>query len=123
MGTCLTKQDLAAYVSGSATPEQLKAWMSHVAKCETCAKKVTGEDGEVPEPAKPASASTTASGITPGTRLGDFEIEKRVGSGGMGIRLACDSVARWARFRAATPDSPGWSMFSATRRFSETWRA
>ena len=85
MGTSLTDQDLAAYVSGSATPKQLKAWMSHIATCDACSKKVASQDGEAPEPPKPASDSTSTSGITPGTRLGDFEIEKRIGSGGMGI--------------------------------------
>ena len=87
MGTCLTDQDLAAHVLGSATPEQFKAWMSHIATCETCAQKVASQDGEAPERPKPVSTSTSTGGIAPGTRLGDFEIEKRIGSGGMGIRV------------------------------------
>ena len=37
MGTCLSEQDLESYVTGEATPGQIKAWMSHIATCETCA--------------------------------------------------------------------------------------
>ncbi len=49
MGTGLTDQDLAAYVSGSTTPEQFKAWMNHIAKSDTCSQKVQpgrGSPGE-----------------------------------------------------------------------------
>jgi len=84
MGTCLTDQDLAAYVSGSATPKQLKAWMSHIATCDACSKKVASQDGEAPEPPKPASDSTSTSGITPGTRLGDYGVTALIGEGGIG---------------------------------------
>ena len=55
MATCLRDQDLAAYVSGSVTPEQLKAWMSHIAKGDTGSQKVASQDvqpQDAPEPPK-----------------------------------------------------------------------
>ena len=78
MATCLSDQDLAAYVSGSVTPEQLKAWMSHIAKCDTCSQKVANQDVQPQDAPEPAKDLTPGSGIAAGTRLGDFEIEKRI---------------------------------------------
>ena len=34
---CLTDQNLASYVAGSARPEQMSAWNEHLDGCESCA--------------------------------------------------------------------------------------
>ena len=36
---CLSDENLAAVVDGSATDEQLSAWHDHIATCDSCAAK------------------------------------------------------------------------------------
>ena len=59
MGTCLSDHDLAAFVDGSGTPEQLAAWDEHVGACHSCAahlaKKVRSRTA--PPSATPTSRS------------------------------------------------------------------
>ncbi len=58
--------------------------------CDSCAGRAFRLQGRTEQRAEPDAAkaqpSSAPSGtIQSGTRLGDFEIEKRIGSGGMGI--------------------------------------
>ncbi len=39
MGACLTDQDLAAFVDGSAQPDQMSAWNQHLDGCNSCAAR------------------------------------------------------------------------------------
>src|SRR5262249_53754910 len=94
MGHCLTDQDLAALARGSAPPEQISAWNHHVQDCASCAARLQKERAAHPEhrkrdPQESADGSPNDGSCTndlrPGTRLGDFEIAKRLGGGGMGV--------------------------------------
>src|SRR5262245_32621742 len=40
MERCLTDQDLAALIQGSAAPKQIAAWKQHVEGCESCASRL-----------------------------------------------------------------------------------
>src|SRR5262249_23826393 len=94
MEHCLTDQDLAALVYGSASPEQISAWKQHLERCASCAARLEKERAAYPEhcacdaqeaaDGSPDDGSAT-DGLRPGPRLGDFEIERRLGSGGMGV--------------------------------------
>ena len=88
MATCLSEQNLESYVAGSGSAEQISAWKSHFKTCDSCAirlarRREAQDDASEPTPESPTPRSEGP--IRTGTRLGDFEIEKRVGSGGMGI--------------------------------------
>ncbi len=37
--SCLSDENLAAFVDGSATDEQLSAWHDHIATCDSCATR------------------------------------------------------------------------------------
>jgi serine/threonine protein kinase len=94
MGHCLTDHDLAALVHGSASPEQIATWNQHLEGCASCAARLEKEGVAHPEhrgsdPQESADDSpdddSRTDDLRPGTRLGDFEIEQRLGGGGMGV--------------------------------------
>ena len=93
MATCLSDMELASYVDGSASSEQLTAWKSHIDSCDACALKLARRPAQIKGSKKPPPSSTSSSTIAAGTRLGDFEIEKRIGSGGMGIVYQAHQVS------------------------------
>jgi serine/threonine protein kinase len=83
MGPCLADHDLAALRDSAASPGQLAAWKEHVAGCASCASRLEEERAASDEPF--ADEEGRAEELRPGTRLGDFAIEKRLGAGGMGV--------------------------------------
>jgi serine/threonine protein kinase/formylglycine-generating enzyme required for sulfatase activity/dienelactone hydrolase len=88
---------MAAFVEGLASAEQLAGWKRHLRVCDRCAVAVgrvrAGLDPdcacEVPA-AKPAQTSadradTPVVGLEPNLQIGDFRLERRLGSGGMSV--------------------------------------
>lgn len=88
---------MAALLEGAAPPEQLTSWRRHLRLCDACAAAVarlrvglpdagTGEPGEAVEGAPNGSSQGRMGvGLEPNLQLGDFRLERRLGSGGMGV--------------------------------------
>ncbi len=80
-----------------ASTEQLVAWKRHLRVCDSCAASVarlrTGVDLEpvgAADESGPVRASTVNGGpaavsLEPNVQIGDFRLERRLGSGGMGV--------------------------------------
>ena len=94
MERCLSQRDIAEFVEGTASTDRLVAWKRHLRVCDSCAAAVarlrTGvasapEAGE----SRPAEAAgrmdTPVVGLEPNLQIGDFRLERRLGSGGMGV--------------------------------------
>jgi len=47
--SCLSDENLAALVSGSASDKQLSAWHDHIATCDSCAAKAMRRQAGVPD--------------------------------------------------------------------------
>jgi len=115
MKGCLSQRDMAAFVEAGASAEELAGWKRHLRVCDRCAKAVAQvRAGLKPEPAPeppknpesrssdfdatpradsrgaPAQSSagradTPVVGLEPNLQVGDFRLERRLGTGGMGI--------------------------------------
>ncbi len=87
MADCMTDQDLAAFVGGTASPEKTAAWKRHLETCAECSERLADTRAEAARrsTAAPGEEAPTPAGFRPGTKLGDFEIERQIGVGGMGI--------------------------------------
>ena len=97
MQGCLSQRDMAALVEGTASTERLVAWKRHLRVCDSCAASVARlragmEPGPTDDSARngPARASATngslsAVSLEPNVQIGDFRLERRLGSGGMGV--------------------------------------
>jgi serine/threonine protein kinase/dienelactone hydrolase len=90
---CLSQRDMAAFVEASASAEELAGWKRHLRVCDRCAEAVARvraglAPASEPAPAAPAAppeASTPVVGLEPNLQIGDFRLERRLGSGGMGV--------------------------------------
>ncbi len=86
MTSCLSYQDMAVFLDGSASPEQLTFWRRHLRVCDPCAVTVArlraGLEPTAPEPedgddlAVDVGSSHFAIGLEPNLQLGDFRIER-----------------------------------------------
>jgi serine/threonine protein kinase/dienelactone hydrolase len=86
---------MAALLNGAARPEQLACWKRHLRLCDTCAAGVArlraGLDATLPWNEQADSGpNDCANGrlptaLEPNLQLGDFRLERRLGSGGMGV--------------------------------------
>ena len=88
MATCLSEQELESYVSGTVTSVQVATWKSPIKTCDSCAARLVQQRDALDDETTPTpwSQSPPSDGaIAAGTRLGDFEIEKHIGSGGIGV--------------------------------------
>jgi len=115
MKGCLSQRDMAAFVEAGASAEELAGWKRHLRVCDRCAKAVAQvRAGLKPEPAPESSenpesrnpdvdatpqagsagtpaqgdigrADTPIVGLEPNLQIGDFRLERRLGTGGMGI--------------------------------------
>jgi serine/threonine protein kinase/formylglycine-generating enzyme required for sulfatase activity/cephalosporin-C deacetylase-like acetyl esterase len=94
MQGCLSQQDIAALVEGTAPTDRLVVWRRHLRVCDSCAAAVAqwraGLSPAAPVvPAGSAEPDTggnlSAVGLEPNLQIGDFRVEKRIGSGGMGV--------------------------------------
>ncbi len=95
MTGCLSQRDMAAFLAGSASPEQLTLWRRHLRLCDTCAAAVarqragrepgsTSAEEDQDRPKRHRNRSPFVS-IEPNLQLGDFRLERRLGAGGMGV--------------------------------------
>ncbi len=94
MSNCLSEKDFATLLDSSAPAEQITTWKRHLRVCDTCATGFvrirTGlKDTPSSKPQSPGTenaprADRTLGAIEPNITIGDFRIENRLGSGGMG---------------------------------------
>lgn len=97
MKGCLSQRDMAAFVEGVASAEELAGWKRHLRVCDRCATSVCRvRAGLEPDCASEGPASTPAPtsadrpdtpvvGLEPNLQIGDFRLERRLGSGGMSV--------------------------------------
>ena len=92
MKDCLSQGDLGRFVAANASVETLTAWKRHLRLCDRCAASVARVRAGL-EPQTPAlevcadatQVAPLAVGLEPNLQIGDFRIERRLGSGGMGV--------------------------------------
>jgi len=95
MGDCLSSQEFTTFVDGSASAESATMWRRHLRECDSCATvllRIRAGLKSAPESSLEASSQGnnlskihTISSLEPNVQIGDFRIEKRLGTGGMGI--------------------------------------
>jgi len=97
MTGCLSQRDMTALLEGSASPEQITFWRRHLRLCDSCAKAVAqlrmglerpDAQDQAREDDRPHESPGTdgwLTGLEPNLQLGDFRLERRLGSGGMGV--------------------------------------
>jgi len=94
MSNCLSEKDFATLLGSSAPAEQITTWKRHLRLCDICATgfvRIRTGLKDTP-PSKPQSPATEnaprgdriVGGLEPNIMIGDFRIENRLGSGGMG---------------------------------------
>jgi eukaryotic-like serine/threonine-protein kinase len=94
MEDCLSKNAFETLIDGSAPAEQVTKWKRHLRECDVCAGKfikLRANSKDTSKQAKEETKSITGmsfnhmSGrLEPNVQIGDFIIEKQLGSGGMG---------------------------------------
>ncbi|MHC4098902.1 MAG: protein kinase domain-containing protein, partial [Planctomycetota bacterium] len=95
MSECLSSQEFSSFVGGSASAEAATMWRRHLRECDSCATtllRMRAGIESVPESTAEASGRRNISrelhtiiSLEPNVQIGDFRIEKRLGTGGMGI--------------------------------------
>ncbi len=93
MNECLSDNEMSILYAGSGSPHDMTQWRHHIRVCDKCAMQFVKLhmrsdspcEGDESESELEASHSQLFSGLEPNNRIGDFVIEKRLGSGGMGI--------------------------------------
>ena len=97
MKGCLSQRDMVAFVEGMASAEELAGWKRHLRICDRCATAVgrmragvevncAAESPAVtPAPVNADKGDTPVVGLEPNLQIGDFRLERRLGSGGMSV--------------------------------------
>jgi serine/threonine protein kinase/formylglycine-generating enzyme required for sulfatase activity/dienelactone hydrolase len=95
VNSCLSQQEMAAFLEGSASVEELAAWRRHLRVCDVCARAVAGLRAGVATPPESdadtlvwtdtGKTDTVVVGLEPNLQIGDFRLERRLGCGGMGV--------------------------------------
>ena len=95
MSECLSIPELEKLKNHAGSAEQITAWRRHLRVCDSCASAllslqangtdsgISGQD-DLPR-SKSGNHRYRISHLEPNTRIGDFQIEKRLGTGGMGV--------------------------------------
>ncbi len=94
MKTCLSEKAFQALLKGSAQAEQLTNWKRHLRECDTCATRFIQlqtkkgnsrkQEEEIKKSGNDLDINQISGKLEPNVQIGDFIIEKRLGSGGMG---------------------------------------
>ncbi len=97
MKGCLSQRDMAAFVEATASAEEMAGWKRHLRVCDRCATAVSRlraglepgcspeTPGEAPVQERVARTDTPVVGLEPNLQIGDFRLERRLGSGGMSV--------------------------------------
>ena len=95
MSECLSIQELEMLFDQSGSAEQITTWRRHLRVCDPCASALirlqashkdseTSVQEDVPQE-KNGVPGLRMSPLEPNAHIGDFQIEKRLGAGGMGV--------------------------------------
>ncbi len=95
---CLSQEEMVALLEEAASPEQLTFWRRHLRLCDACAAAVArlragledtapwnGPVDDKPNGREGSDLRRDWVGLEPNLQLGDFRLERRLGSGGMGV--------------------------------------
>lgn len=95
MQGCLSEREMAEFVKGKAPPDRLVVWRRHLRLCDACATSVArlrvgidsapGAAEDSRTPVFPPAEGMPALGLEPNIQIGGFRLERRLGSGGMGV--------------------------------------
>lgn len=133
MTGCLSQQEMIALLAGTASAKQLTFWRRHLRLCDTCARAVTqlraGLEAktivaeEITEsPARPEKHCLSV-GLEPNLRLGDFLLERRLGTGGMGVVYQAQQLSLKRRVALKVLPSGTCCGASTIERFHREARA
>ncbi|MBN1975292.1 MAG: protein kinase [Sedimentisphaerales bacterium] len=94
MKNCLSENAFESLLHGSAPAEQITKWKRHLRECDSCAgrfirlqtsdKSSLKQDNIETRGRSSASIHQMSGRLEPNVQIGDFVIEKQLGSGGMG---------------------------------------
>jgi serine/threonine protein kinase/formylglycine-generating enzyme required for sulfatase activity/cephalosporin-C deacetylase-like acetyl esterase len=127
MNECLSGRDFTVLLDNSAPAEKITTWKRHLRICDSCAEQLlrtqaglasiseakveTSSEGNV------SKEPDSIGGLEPNVQIGDFRIEKRLGSGGMGTVYQAVQISLNRRVALKVlPAGLGMSR-SAVRRF------
>ena len=93
MSDCLSDNELSALYADSGSPQHMTQWRHHMRICDNCAMQFVKlrlgsdrhfEQDDIESETGPLQ-SPIFTGLEPNVRIGDFVVERRLGSGGMGV--------------------------------------
>lgn len=86
---CLTEAELRALLADELGPEPRAAARAHLDRCAACRERLATQSGAttrtVPMTAPTPPLAAMRPVIAPGTRIGGYEVEGKIGAGGMGV--------------------------------------
>ena len=133
MTGCLSERNMVALLEGSAPPEQITFWRRHLRLCDSCATAVARlrmglemPESQASRDDRPVEKTRSHSGLTglePNLQLGDFRLERRLGSGGMGVVYQALQVSLNRRVALKVLPSSLVGDASAIERFHREARA